>query len=151
MMTQWAAGSARFWGVRCYLVRIFGKRFVEPGYVVREQSRVAFADGHPFLLTNEASLRKLNESLDKPVDMSRFRPNLVISSSEPFIEDSWKKVKIGENLFCVVKPCSRCVVTTIDQKSGQKLDDEPLRTLSKVRMFSFKGKNKILFGQDLIT
>ncbi|MCS6873123.1 MAG: MOSC domain-containing protein [Pyrinomonadaceae bacterium] len=138
-------------GVDCFLVRIFGSRKVDQKYAVSDSDEVAFADGYPFLLTNQASLRLLNKYASTPVDMSRFRANLVVEASVAFVEDRWKKIKIGDNIFRVVKPCSRCVITTIDQINGEKLNDEPLKTLSKIRRFRQEGENKILFGQNLIS
>ena len=77
--------------------------------------------------------------------MNNFRPNLVFSGGIEHDEDSWKNIKIGEHKFSVVKPCARCVITTIDS-NGNK-NKEPLSTLSKYRNFN----NKIMFGQNVIT
>jgi uncharacterized protein len=106
---------------------------------------VSFADGFPFLLIGQASLDDLNSRLPEPVPMNRFRPNLVIQTTEPFIEDTWQSIRIGEALFHVKKPCARCVLTTIDQQTAAK-GPEPLRTLSTYRRIH----NKVLFGQNLV-
>ena len=106
---------------------------------------VSFADGFPFLLISEASLQDLNERLDEPISMNRFRPNLVISGCEPFAEDSWDSIRIGTIAFRVVKPCDRCIVTTVEQTTGIR-SKEPLQTLGKYRRWN----GKILFGQNLI-
>lgn len=123
------------------------KRKVNPFYAVRKfKDIVSFADGYPFLLIGENSLADLNEKLEKPLPMNRFRPNLVIKDSEAFAEDSWKKIKIGNTIFHVVKPCARCVMTTIEQSTGEKNGQEPLKTLAKYR----NQNGKVLFGQNLI-
>ncbi len=119
-------------------------------YAVRRDDAVSFADGYPFLLTGENSLADLNSRLDAPVPMNRFRPNLVVNDSEPFAEDEWKKIKIGACVFHVVKPCARCVITTIDQNEGVKTGVEPLKTLATYRIPKRSVKKKILFGQYLI-
>jgi uncharacterized protein YcbX len=119
-------------------------------YAVRRDDAVSFADAHPFLLTGENSLAELNARLDAPVPMNRFRANFVVSDSESFAEDDWKKIKIGECVFHVVKPCARCVVTTIDQNEGIKTGAEPLKTLATYRIPKRSVKKKILFGQYLI-
>ncbi len=137
-------------GIECKLVKIAGRRQVDSNYAVSSEDVVSFADGYPFLLTNQASLKSLNNYLSVPIEMSRFRPNLVISGAFPFAEDDWKKIKIGEYVFHVVKPCSRCIVTTIDQRTGRKMGEEPLKTLNKIRSFVIGGKRKVLFGQNLI-
>lgn len=105
----------------------------------------AFSDGFPFLLISQASLDDLNSRMDTPITMSRFRPNLVISGSEAFEEDQWKGIRIGDMTFRLVKPCSRCVIPTIDPNTGEK-GKEPLTTLLKYR----KRDNKVYFGQNVI-
>lgn len=123
------------------------KREVNPVYAVhKNQDLVSFADGYPFLLIGQSSLDELNERLETPLPMNRFRPNFVISQTEPFAEDNWKKIEIGDNVFHIVKPCARCVLTTVDQKTGRKEGNEPLRTLASYRT----REGKVLFGQNLI-
>ncbi|QDG49355.1 MOSC domain-containing protein [Persicimonas caeni] len=106
---------------------------------------VSFADGYPFLLIEQASLEDLNGRLDAPVPMDRFRPNIVVDGAEAFAADDWERVRIGKVEFRVAKPCDRCVVTTIDQATGEK-GKEPLRTLATYR----REGSKVLFGQNLI-
>lgn len=136
-------------GTSCRLVVMpeSSKRPVNPIYAVRKfRNTVSFADGYPFLLIGESSLADLNSKLAEPVPMNRFRPNFAVAGSEPFAEDRWKKIRIGSTIFHVVKPCERCVITTIDQAAGDKTGTEPLKTLA-----SFRTKNKkVLFGQNLI-
>ncbi len=119
-------------------------------YAVRQDDAVSFADGYPVLIAGEASLADLNSRLDAPVPMNRFRPNLVFSGADAFAEDGWKQIRIGAAIFHVVKPCGRCVMTTIDQTSGEKQGIEPLKTLASYRIPRRSVKKKILFGQNLI-
>lgn len=123
------------------------RRIVSPFYAVRKYvDAVSFADAYPFLVIGENSLNDLNSRLEKPVPMNRFRPNFVVSDSEAFAEDNWKQIKIGATVFRVVKPCARCVITTINQENGVSGGKEPLKTLA-----DYRAKNgKILFGQNLI-
>lgn len=129
-------------------------RAINPNYSTQENQPVSFADGFPFLLTNTASLEELNQRLKNKylsekfkVTMDRFRPNIVVVTSEPFIEDTWKEISIGQVQFAVVKPCSRCLVTTTDQKTGEtNPQKEPLLTLNTFRNTS----DGIMFGQNLI-
>ncbi len=136
-------------GVDCRLVQMpeSTNRIVSPNYAVRKfEDIVSFADGYPFLLIGQASLDDLNSRLQEPVGMNRFRPNFVVAGAEPFAEDTWKRVRIGSTVFHVVKPCDRCVITTIDQAKGEKTGKEPLKTLSEYR----NRNGKVLFGQNLI-
>jgi uncharacterized protein YcbX len=119
-------------------------RKIDPLYAVNDFS-VSFADGFPLLLISEASLKELNGRLKQSLSMDRFRPNLVVRGCSAFEEDHWDVIKIGSVLFQIVKPCTRCVITTIDQSTGKK-GKEPLKTLAKFRNF----KGKIYFGQNLI-
>lgn len=107
---------------------------------------VSFADGFPILLTTEASLHHLNCRLERPVPMSRFRPNIVIAESEVFDEDNWSTLIIGDVSLRNVKPCGRCIVTTTDQVSGERRGDEPLRTLAQFRLRDGQAN----FGINLI-
>ncbi len=106
---------------------------------------VSFADGYPLLLISEASLADLNRRLEAPVEMRRFRPNLVISGCEPYAEDGFAELSIGGLAFRGVKRCERCVVTTIDPTTGAQ-GKEPLRTLSHYRL----EDSKVWFGMNLI-
>jgi uncharacterized protein YcbX len=106
---------------------------------------VSFADGYPILLTNMASINDLNSRLPSPIEMNRFRPNIVVNGEAPFSEDSWKRIKIGEVTFKVAKKCARCHVINIDQVTGLS-SKEPLKTLSTYR----KEGNKVNFGVNLI-
>lgn len=139
-------------GTECKLVLMpeETERKVNYFYAVHKDDHVSFADGYPFLLIGENSLADLNARLDKPVPMNRFRPNFVVSGADAFAEDGWKRVRIGETVFHIVKPCARCVMTTIDQTGGVRTGVEPLKTLSTFRIPKRSIKKKILFGQNLI-
>jgi hypothetical protein len=117
--------------------------------VVRESgdppALVGFADGFPFLLLSEASLDDLNRRMATPLPMDRFRPNLVVRGCDPYAEDSWRRIRIGEIAFDVVKPCSRCSTTTVDQLTGER-GKEPLATLARYRRVG----TEVMFGQNLI-
>lgn len=120
------------------------ERKVDPRYAHHEEN-VSFADAFPYLLISQASLDDLNSRLAQPVTMGRFRPNFVVTGTEPFAEDQWRHITIGELHFKIVKPCSRCVLTTIDPVTGEK-GHEPLKTLSAYRRVG----NKVLFGQNVV-
>ena len=119
-------------------VRQVDQEYAEAG------DRVGFADGFPFLLVSQASLDDLSRRLGKDVSTNRFRPNFVVEGCDPFQEDGWRTLRVGEISFRVLKPCSRCSVVMTDQESGQR-DREVLATLAGYRRI---GK-KVLFGQNL--
>lgn len=119
-------------------------RRVDPDYAPGGET-TAFTDGYPVLAIGEASLSDLNGRLPAPVGMDRFRPNIVFRGGAPFAEDGFKRIRIGDIAFHCVKPCARCVVTTIDQATGEK-GREPLATLSTYR----NRGNKVDFGMNLL-
>jgi uncharacterized protein YcbX len=120
------------------------RRPADPRYAIHGEA-VSFADGFPFLLISQSSLDDLNSRLSEPITMKRFRPNFVVSGTDPFSEDSWKSIAIGNLSFDIVKPCARCVLTTINPDTGEK-GAEPLKTLATFR----RVNNKILFGQNVV-
>ena len=110
--------------------------------------QVSLADGYPLLVIGEASLVDLNRHLERPVEMHRFRPNLVIGTDQAFIEDQWRRIRVGDVELELVKGCSRCVFTTIDPDKGEKHPrQEPLRTLGTYRR---KGGSGVFFGQNAV-
>ncbi len=133
-------------GMPCDLVYMpnYAYRPVDTKYAP-ENTFQPFTDGYPFLVISEGSLSDLNSRLEVPVGMDRFRPNFVVAGAAPFAEDHWQSFTIGESLFKAVKPCSRCIMTTVEQSTGEK-GKEPLRTLASYRTVA----NKVLFGQNLI-
>ncbi|MDP7606099.1 MAG: MOSC domain-containing protein, partial [SAR324 cluster bacterium] len=104
------------------------------------------SDGFPLLLISESSLSDLNNRLPESIAMKRFRPNMVVKNTEPYAEDNWKKIRIGECEFQIVKSCSRCILTTVDPETGKFSGKEPLRTLAGYR----KQNGNVQFGQNLI-
>ncbi len=120
------------------------KRFVDEKYS-KNKELVSLADAYPFLIIGQSSLDDLNSRLEIHLPMNRFRPNIVFSGGKPFEEDDIKEFKIGSVFFYAVKPCSRCVITTTNQETAERLD-EPLKTLAAYRKFN----NKVLFGMNLI-
>ncbi|MFJ9697565.1 MOSC domain-containing protein [Kitasatospora sp. NPDC101183] len=127
-------------------------RAIEPEYSEPGET-VSMADGYPLLLTTTASLERLNELIAaehpdeyQPLPMTRFRPSVVVSGTEPWAEDGWRRVRIGELTFKVAKPCGRCVITTTDPETGERGGKEPLRTLAK----HHRLMRKAAFGQNLI-
>lgn len=127
------------------------RRPVDPEYALPGET-VSLADGYPLLLTTTASLDALNSLIaegrhagDGPLPMNRFRPNVVVGGTDPWAEDGWSRIAIGDVSFRVAKMCGRCVVTTTDQASAVR-GKEPLHTLGRHRRFG----SKLVFGQNLV-
>ncbi|MEE9437560.1 MAG: MOSC N-terminal beta barrel domain-containing protein [Saprospiraceae bacterium] len=109
-------------------------------------TQLSFADGYPYLIVGTASLELLNSKLEEQISMNRFRPNIVIETEIPHIEDTWNTITIGKSKFKIIKPCARCPVVTVDQFLGI-MKKEPLKTLATYR----KINNKVYFGANAIS
>ncbi|HSC81767.1 MAG TPA: MOSC domain-containing protein [Chitinolyticbacter sp.] len=108
---------------------------------------VSFADGYPLLVIGSESLRQLSDWAGRDFEMARFRPNLVVDGAAAFAEDGWTRLRIGEAVVRVTKPCGRCVFTTVDPETGAKSrDQEPIRTLARHR----KQGGEVVFGMNAI-
>ncbi|WP_206486456.1 YcbX family protein [Thalassotalea sp. G2M2-11] len=140
------AWFSEYLGRSCQL-HYFGKQSTRR--VKHSDKQLGFADGYPLLLISQASLDDLNQRLGQDaVTMAQFRPNIVVANTEPFAEDGWKKIRIGEVTFEVVKPCSRCVFTTVDPHSAKPHQaQQPLATLKQYRQVA---SGDVMFGQNLI-
>lgn len=116
----------------------------------------SLSDGFPYLIVSQASLDDLNarirssshQLIDQTADIGfdRFRPNIIVAGGEPFQEDTWTQVRIGDHAFNLVKPCARCTIPTIDQQSGER-GKEPLRTMATYRSMN----NKVYFGMNAVS
>lgn len=144
-----AAGAlfSHYLGVKARLVYLpeDSTRQIDPKYALTPTDQVGFADGYPFLLISEASLNDLKQRIGSDILMDRFRPNIVIAGCQPYEEDRWSGIRIGTVTFRLVKPCGRCVVTTVDQETAET-GPEPLQTLATYR----KKEKGIMFGQNMI-
>jgi len=120
-------------------------RQADQRYAIKETDKVSFADGYPVLIISEESLTELNDKASEHVPMNRFRANVIVSGGEVHDEDRLRKIHIGDVEMYGVKPCARCIMTTIDVETAQK-GKEPLKTLATYR----KLEHKILFGENFI-
>lgn len=120
----------------------------------RPGDTMALADTCPILLVTEASLDRLrewvaqelgSEWLSRADAARRFRPNLVVDGGEPFEEDRWERVRIGEVTYRLGELCDRCVMTTVDLTT-YRTTKEPIRTLARHR----KWEGRTWFGVRLI-
>ena len=115
---------------------------------------VSFADGFPYLVVAEATLKKLNDTLETPVPMARFRPNIVVGNTAPEEEYTWRTFGTRQARLQVISPCTRCVITTIDQETGVRRGSDPLKTLARTSLVSedFAGFriHGAIFGENAI-
>ncbi|HEY7889899.1 MAG TPA: MOSC N-terminal beta barrel domain-containing protein [Steroidobacteraceae bacterium] len=122
-------------------------RSAHPGYAGTTPSPLAFPDGYPVLVCNRASLDDLNRRLPEALPMDRFRPNLVLEGLPPFAEDRIASLEIGQVGLTLVKPCTRCIMPSTDQRTGIRGFD-PLPVL---RTFRFDRELLgVTFGENAV-
>ncbi|CAN7172460.1 MOSC domain-containing protein [Pararhizobium sp. LjRoot255] len=118
------------------------------------ESPMSFADGYQVLITTTASLADLNVSLiakgQEAVGMDRFRTNILIDNDDPWEEDLWESVEIGGIAFDLVKPCARCIMTTQDQATGERIGGNPIQGLAEKRMSADRRVPGVLFGWNAV-
>ena len=127
------------------------RRSVSPGHGGLPGDTLGFQDAGPVHLTPSASLAQLNRWLadeqdHPPLPMDRFRPTVVVDGDlEPFVEDTWGRVRIGDVVLRFGERCDRCVLTTVDLGT-LRTSKEPTRTLARHR----REDGKVWFGIRLI-
>lgn len=130
--------------VRCVAMtdathRSISEKHAHPG------DAVSFADGYPLLVASESSRLDLEARAGVPLEMARFRPNVVVEGAPAWDEDRWAELRVGRVRFRAPKPCARCVMTTLDPRTGVP-DKEPLKTLATFR----KVDGEVMFGLNLV-
>jgi uncharacterized protein YcbX len=151
-----AAASAWFSGVLGYPVKLIHQtddeiRLLDPNFAVNpETDHVGLADAYPYLVAGEGTLAKLNGRLAEPVPMNRFRPSIVVGPTPPDAEYGWGEIAIGEARLSLVKPCTRCVMTTVDQDLGIKTGKEPLAALGRHYHLTTSLINGAIFGENAV-
>ena len=122
-------------------------RRASPEFAGAEPSPIAFPDAFPILVCNRASLDDLNGRLPQALPMERFRPSVVLEGLPPFAEDRIASLEIGPVILTLVKPCTRCIIPSTDQRTGVRGFD-PLPVLK-----TFRFDRKLLgvtFGENAV-
>jgi hypothetical protein len=145
-----AAWISSLLGRDARLVRIdpSARRRCDPAWTGGAQAHSRFSDGYPLLVVSRASLDDLNSRLPAPLPMDRFRPNLVFDGLPAYGEDELYELAAEGLRLRVVKPCTRCSITTTDQSAGVASGEEPLRTLKTYRWDA--ALHGVTFGQNTI-
>lgn len=123
------------------------ERMANPVFAGAAPAPMGFADGFPLLVCNEASLKDLNSRMPEPIPMERFRPNIVLEGLPEWAEDRIETVMIGELTLRLVKPCTRCTIPSVDQRTGMPATDPgPV-----LRKFRFDSKLRgVTFGENAV-
>ncbi|GMS92703.1 hypothetical protein PENTCL1PPCAC_14878, partial [Pristionchus entomophagus] len=137
-----------------YQPRLFNGRPCKPhsdwwnNPVPKRNDTIMYADLAPYLVTTEGSLAALNNKLQTPVTSLNFRGNIVVDHCAAWDEDKWAEIRIGEAELQCFKPCTRCILTTVDPSTGEKdADMQPLKKLREFRLAP-EGRMKKALGES---
>jgi uncharacterized protein len=143
---KWASRAV---GEVVRLVRVppHSERRANPTFAGTVPAPMGFADGFPVLVCNTASLADLNTRLSTGIPMERFRPNVVLEGLPAWAEDRIDTLTLGDVKLRLVKPCARCTIPSIDQRTGQpSIDPTPA-----LRQFRFdKVLRGVTFGENAV-
>ncbi|KAF8375230.1 hypothetical protein PRIPAC_81659 [Pristionchus pacificus] len=111
----------------------------EPGWwknpVPKRSDTVRYVDLSPYHITTEESMRAVNKELDEPVESKWFRANIVVEHSLAWDEDRWAEMKMGDVVLQCYKPCTRCILTTVNPDNGVKSPEmQPLKRMRDLRL-----------------
>lgn len=120
-------------------------RPIEFEYQVSGNEHTSLSDGYPILVLSEASVEKISQEAGSLMHVLRFRPNIVLGGMEAFEEDHLGAFRVGSTVLKSVKPCARCVLTTVDPLT-LLTGPEPLKSLARYR----KQGQKIWVGQNTL-
>jgi molybdenum cofactor sulfurtransferase len=115
---------------------------------------ILLSNESPILTISRSSLNRLNEIIKaeggKAAQAEVFRANIVVAENpdyppgleDPYAEDDWRYLQIGQQYFEMLGACRRCQMVCIDQQTAEK-NQEPFVTLSKTRRFD----GRVYFGE----
>ncbi|KAF2832153.1 PLP-dependent transferase [Ophiobolus disseminans] len=125
---------------------------IAPGVCVSKP--ILLSNESPILTISRSSLNRLNELIKadggKAAQAEVFRANIVVAENpayppgleDPYAEDDWRFLQIGQQYFEMLGACRRCQMVCIDQQTAEK-NQEPFVTLSKTRRFD----GRVFFGE----
>jgi uncharacterized protein len=147
VLEGWSAWFSNALSEKVKLVRISSEkpRVMKAKYQTEIARTTSFADSLPLLLVSGGSYAALQKHVEEPIDQLRFRPNIIVSSPEPFVEDTWAELRIGEVSLSGAKPCARCPLVNVDPLTGES-DKKMLKTLASFRTLN----HKVYFGQQFV-
>ena len=134
------------------LVRAAGlfKRTARQNYM-QNNNPVCFPDGYPIHWFSEESLRELSEIAGYDIPSDTFRPNIIVEGVPPQYEHRIHEGRVAGVSFVDTKPCDRCPVTNVDQKTGKVMVGRALFPLSKYKNWTNRdGQRKVIFGEYML-
>ena len=140
------------------------------------QAQVGFQDSYPLHIMNLASVHNLSSRLapgTSPLNVLRFRPNIIITGPQTYDEDDWKiiktrkkfrvtgpqaydedewkSIKFGrESQYFVCSRTSRCKLPNVDPITGLKDAVEPDKMMRSFRTIDAGAPNKACLGMQMV-
>jgi uncharacterized protein YcbX len=147
VLEGWSEWFSTALGEEVKLVRISSEkpRVMKAKYQTELAATTSFADSLPLLVVGSGSYASLQERLEESVDFLRFRPNIIVSAQDPFVEDTWAEIKLGAVYLSGAKPCARCPLVNVDPLTGET-DKKTLKALASYRTLN----HKVYFGQQFV-
>jgi uncharacterized protein YcbX len=121
-------------------------RMSNPDWTAGREVSTLFTDGYPLLVLSRASIADLAARVGHDLPVQRFRPNVLLDGVAPYAEDAAAAMRSGDVVLQLTKACTRCAITTIDQSTGERTGDEPLRTLKSYRFD--QALRGVVFGRN---
>jgi len=119
-------------------MRTHSPKYLEPfGDTMGPTYLPALSNAAPYHLVTDSSVFDLNRQMQNNRDECvalNFRPNLVVKtlSEDPYQEDRWKQVRIGNVELEFSLPDNRCLTVNYNQRTAEK-DDRILKWLKTNR------------------
>jgi uncharacterized protein len=99
---------------------------------VLPETTTPYFDAEAVSVIGTASLAWCRDRLGVDADRRRIRPNLVVETDEPFVEETWATVEIGDVTLRVVERIERCRMIDIAQE-GLPREGRWLKALTQAR------------------
>ena len=138
---------SNFLGKKCRIIYMPStyQRLVDINYA-NNSEQVGFADGFPLLIATQSSLDDFNTHIDFNIEMNRFRPNIVISGNHAWAEDNWRTIEINGIQLKLPKPCSRCIMPSVNPNTAERQME-----INSALLAHRRGEDKrTYFGQNAV-
>ncbi|KAG0134862.1 hypothetical protein HOY82DRAFT_601956 [Tuber indicum] len=121
----------------------------------RKKIEISFADCAPIMITTMASLKCVNDMIGEEMDVTKFRPNMVVAGDDGeevtrWEEDFWGELLVGgDKRISLTGNCPRSTGINVDYATGGVVpaDKQPLEKLMKDRRVDPGTKSNPVFGR----
>lgn len=117
-----------------------------------QEEKITLSDCAPYLVVSQTSLQDVSSRLNgEEMDITKFRPNIVVEGAdEPYDEDYWAEMSMGDATLHAVQNCVRCASLNVDYATGKPGTGESgsvLKKLQKDRRVDAGARWSPVFGR----